>query len=491
MPTLQIPIDGPLDLAGTLALLRRGFGDPTMRLTGQRCWRATRTADGAATLAIEIRGASLVAEAWGPGAERALAGVPDLVGLNDDRTGFAARHRVIGELDRRFRGIRIPRSGAVFESLLPGILEQKVTGEEARRSFRGLMRAFGEPAPGPDALRLRLPPAPERLAALPYYAYHAFGLERRRAEVIRRAAERAAWFEATPELTTFLSAEHRLDSRALFAHVPTWLATGVPILEMQEPAEREANYRRVTPGLGRMFRERAEQLAAALPVKPRTILDVGCGSGILAIAALKLGGFLQDRGAKLVNIQPGLIQAVFGMRGSGGLLGRLFGQSQGNDIELDLNLDRPNPADSRLVVTAVFRVLGGGPPKDPTLAKGFYIEPTVFAVTEKNRIAREEIFGPVLSVFKWSDEKAMLDQVNAVEYGLTASIWTNDLSVAHRTAAAVQAGFVWINEVSKHFLGAPFGGYKQSGIGREECIEEMLAYTQEKNIHIRLKPKKS
>src|SRR5215212_531071 len=128
-------------------------------------------------------------------------------------------------------------------------------------------------------------------------------------------------------------------------------------------------------------------------------------------------------------------------------------------------------------------IAGGGPPRDPALAKGFYIEPTVFAVTEKNRIAREEIFGPVLSVFKWSDENKMLDQVNAVEYGLTASIWTNDLNLAHRTAAAVQAGFVWINEVSKHFLGAPFGGYKQSGIGREECFEEMLAYTQEKNIH--------
>jgi len=136
-------------------------------------------------------------------------------------------------------------------------------------------------------------------------------------------------------------------------------------------------------------------------------------------------------------------------------------------------------------------IAGGGPPRDPALAKGFYIEPTVFAVTEKNRIAREEIFGPVLSVFKWSDEKTMLDQVNAVEYGLTASIWTNDLSTAHRTATAVQAGFVWINEVSKHFLGAPFGGYKQSGIGREECVEEMLAYTQEKNIHVRLKPTKN
>ena len=70
----------------------------------------------------------------------------------------------------------------------------------------------------------------------------------------------------------------------------------------------------------------------------------------------------------------------------------------------------------------------------------------------------------MLGVFKWSDEAKMLETVNAVEYGLTASIWTNDLNTAHRTAMTVQAGFVWINEVSKHFLGAPFGGFKQSGL---------------------------
>jgi betaine-aldehyde dehydrogenase len=115
---------------------------------------------------------------------------------------------------------------------------------------------------------------------------------------------------------------------------------------------------------------------------------------------------------------------------------------------------------------------GGGRPADPALAKGFYIEPTVFAdVTPAMRIAREEIFGPVLSVLQWSDESEMLAEVNAVEYGLTASIWTNDLSTAYRTAMTVQSGFVWINEVAKHFLGAPFGGFKQSGIGREECFE--------------------
>jgi len=135
-------------------------------------------------------------------------------------------------------------------------------------------------------------------------------------------------------------------------------------------------------------------------------------------------------------------------------------------------------------------IAGGGPPNDPKLAKGFYVEPTVFAdVTMTMRIAREEIFGPVLGILKWSDEAKMLEEVNMVEYGLTCSIWTNDISTAHRTAGAVEAGFVWINEVGKHFLGVPFGGVKQSGIGREECFEEMLAFTQEKNIHVRLRAK--
>jgi betaine-aldehyde dehydrogenase len=136
-------------------------------------------------------------------------------------------------------------------------------------------------------------------------------------------------------------------------------------------------------------------------------------------------------------------------------------------------------------------VHGAKRPDDPALANGFYVEPTVFADVNMNmRIAKEEIFGPVLSILKWSDEAKMLEQVNQVEYGLTCSIWTNDISTAHRTAATVEAGFVWINEVAKHFLGAPFGGFKQSGVGREECFDELIAFTQEKNIHVRLRPAK-
>jgi len=131
---------------------------------------------------------------------------------------------------------------------------------------------------------------------------------------------------------------------------------------------------------------------------------------------------------------------------------------------------------------------GGGPPADPVLAGGFYVEPTVFAdVTPEMRIAREEIFGPVLAVFRWHDEAAMLAEVNRTDYGLTCAIWTNDLGTAHRTAMAVDAGYVWINEVGRHFLGAPFGGVKQSGLGREECLGELLAFTREKNIHVNVR----
>lgn len=135
-------------------------------------------------------------------------------------------------------------------------------------------------------------------------------------------------------------------------------------------------------------------------------------------------------------------------------------------------------------------VHGGKHPDTAGLEGGCFIEPTIFKnVTVEMRIAREEIFGPVMSVFRWNDEAQMLADVNAVEYGLTCSIWTNDLETAHRTAAEVQAGYVWINEVSTHFLGAPFGGYKQSGIGREDCFAELVSMTQEKNIHIRMKPR--
>jgi len=132
-------------------------------------------------------------------------------------------------------------------------------------------------------------------------------------------------------------------------------------------------------------------------------------------------------------------------------------------------------------------VTGGHAVTEGALAGGCFIAPTIFAdVTPAMRIAREEVFGPVLAVRRWSNEADMLKEVNGLDVGLTCAIWSRDLATAHRAANRVEAGFVWINEVGKHFLGAPFGGVKQSGIGREEGIGELLSFTNEKNIHINL-----
>jgi betaine-aldehyde dehydrogenase len=158
-------------------------------------------------------------------------------------------------------------------------------------------------------------------------------------------------------------------------------------------------------------------------------------------------------------------------------MGPLISEAQFNKVMKYIALGRE--AGARLVT-------GGRRPDDPALAGGWFVEPTIFAdVTADMRIAREEIFGPVLSVIRWNDEETMFGQVNALEYGLTGSIWTRDLNTAHRAAARIEAGYIWVNNVSEHFLGAPFGGYKQSGIGREECIEEMFDFSQVKNVNLR------
>jgi 3-methyladenine DNA glycosylase/8-oxoguanine DNA glycosylase len=200
MAVRSFPIRHSLDLVRTLAPLSRGPYDPTIRLSTGRAWRATRTPDGAATVALVHSGDELRAEAWGPGADRALADIPAVLGLDLEPAPIPSGHPLVARLARRDTGIRIPRTAAVLESLIPAILEQKVTSEEAHRAFMGLIRVHGEDAPGPPEWRLRLPPTPATLAALPYYAYHPFGIERRRAELIRRVASRASWFEAIVDL---------------------------------------------------------------------------------------------------------------------------------------------------------------------------------------------------------------------------------------------------------------------------------------------------
>jgi betaine-aldehyde dehydrogenase len=130
-------------------------------------------------------------------------------------------------------------------------------------------------------------------------------------------------------------------------------------------------------------------------------------------------------------------------------------------------------------------IAGGRRPVGTAFERGFWYEPTVFADVEQSmRIAREEIFGPVLSILRWSDEEEAVAMANDVDLGLTGAIWTRDLSTALRTARRLQAGFLWINGVAANPRAVPFGGFRNSGIGRERGLDELYSYTEEKSVQI-------
>lgn len=226
---VTIAVDRPLDLIAALGPLRRGHGDPTIALGRARAIRATRTERGPATIEIEVGTRSVRLRAWGDGAGSVLAGARDLLALDDDPSPLRPRDRLVAELVRRGRGLRIGRTGRVFESLLPAILEQKVTGDEARRAFRLLVRRYGDPAPGPFGLVLQ--PTPETLARLPYHAFHPLGVERRRAEVIRSAARIANRLEEGSRLA-LADAYARLRS---IPGVGAWTAAEVGIRAFGDP----------------------------------------------------------------------------------------------------------------------------------------------------------------------------------------------------------------------------------------------------------------
>lgn len=178
----------PVDLRQTLAPLWAGRTDPTMRLRSGAALRASWTPDGPATLSVEIHDGRATAAAWGPGADWVLERAPAAVGAGDDLAGFDPRDHLVARAHRARPGLRIAASGRVGDVLVPAILAQKVTGVEAFRAWIGMMHAWGRPAPGPHGLSL--PPSPATLAEQPYWAYHRFGVERRRAETIRLACRR-------------------------------------------------------------------------------------------------------------------------------------------------------------------------------------------------------------------------------------------------------------------------------------------------------------
>ncbi|MDR6325808.1 3-methyladenine DNA glycosylase/8-oxoguanine DNA glycosylase [Actinoplanes couchii] len=163
--------------------------DPCGRFDAGGLALAMRTPIGPASLIVQRSGAELVATGHGPGAAWAMETADSIIGLRDDVGGFpelAVRHPLVGRLARTFSGVRLPATARLFPRLLRAILEQKVTGKEAHRSYRAVCRRFGVPAPGPADLLL--PPDPAEIAATAYWEFHPFGVEQRRTEALLRAA---------------------------------------------------------------------------------------------------------------------------------------------------------------------------------------------------------------------------------------------------------------------------------------------------------------
>jgi 3-methyladenine DNA glycosylase/8-oxoguanine DNA glycosylase len=213
----------------TMSVLRLGPSDPQMRVVGSEVVRSLRTPAGLATLRLHVRTQSVAASAWGPGAGAALELVPGLIGELDDATALEPRHPVIAELARTNPGLRLTRSGSVIDALVASILGQKITGQEQRRSWSHLLRRHGESAPGPFGLRV--PPPPQKLARMPYWAFHPLGVERRRADTIRAAAAVA------PQLERIRALSHDEGMRRLtsLAGIGEWTAAETMRLALGDP----------------------------------------------------------------------------------------------------------------------------------------------------------------------------------------------------------------------------------------------------------------
>ncbi|MET1153730.1 3-methyladenine DNA glycosylase [Arthrobacter sp.] len=233
--TKEVEFPEPYDLTGTLSILSRGKQDPTARIDDAGAWLALNTSSGGATLRVTRRphredeagsgnhtgreGAAQVAaeagsrgtavvlgQAWGPGAEEALAGLPALLGAHDDWSGFDAPEfhaglpRLASVPRRRHPGLRLPATGRIIDGLVPVILEQKITTIEAHYSYKYLVRRHGRPAPGPAPAGLTVPPTAQGWRRIPSWDWHRAGVDSKRSATIIRACSSAGALERLASL---------------------------------------------------------------------------------------------------------------------------------------------------------------------------------------------------------------------------------------------------------------------------------------------------
>lgn len=198
---------GSLDLGTTLGPLQRGPGDPTLRAAPDgSVWRACRTPEGPGTLRMAARRGegAIEAAAWGPGAGWLLEAMPRLLGADDDPTAFVPRHRLVLQARRRNPGLRLCRTGLVMDALIPAILEQKVTSDEAYRAWRLLLHRHGEAAPGPagsPADGMRVMPEPRAWRLIPSWEWHRAGVDGKRSATVLRAVAVARRLEEAVAMT--------------------------------------------------------------------------------------------------------------------------------------------------------------------------------------------------------------------------------------------------------------------------------------------------
>jgi len=188
----------PCPVGQILGQSRRGPGDPTYRIDGARHWRGLRTPEGPASLLVEPRPGESVVEtrAWGPGATWALDSLPGVLGADDDPSGFDPRHPLLEQAVRHHPHWRLGRTGLVLEALVPAIIEQKVTGQEAFAGFRRLVRRYGERAPGPGAeAGLWVQPTPDALRTIPSWEWLRLHIDPARSRAVVRAAAVAGSLE--------------------------------------------------------------------------------------------------------------------------------------------------------------------------------------------------------------------------------------------------------------------------------------------------------